>query len=229
MGLGTFRRRYRIFFAFTGVILIAGAVVIFSKDIFRIEHIEVVGQDIGIDIDINKLERNLLFFPSEKLQAQLLAEYPVLSAVKIRKKFPQTLQISVVKRVPFAVIESEGQMMTIDKDAVVLGNFDPKISLIPIRVSVGTLRIGQVLKDPRVRAALTFISAMQSDLPIALVAENPDASMQAYGRETNILFPQDDSIASRSATLQRLIAGFRIKGKLPALIDLRFDKPVIKN
>ena len=147
----------------------------------------------------------------------------------ITKKLPQTLKISLTKRIPFAVIESEGQTMTISRDGVVLGDSDTEGSFVPIRISAGPLAIGQPLKDVRVGAALTFLEIIAPTLLIALIAENPDRSMQAYGQETNILFPQDDSIATRAATLQRLITGFRIKGKLPTTIDLRFDKPVIKN
>ena len=89
MGFGTFRRRHKILFGLFLVVFIATGIVIFFKDLFRIEHIEVVGEDIAIDIDTSKFERNLLFFPTDKLEDELLAKYPLLRRCTLPKNCPK--------------------------------------------------------------------------------------------------------------------------------------------
>ena len=76
-------------------------------------------------------------------------------------------------------------------------------------------------------AALAFLTGTRGVLPVGLVEEQ-SGSLHAVSATLDIFFTQD-AIEQTLATLQTLIAGFRIKGTLPKVIDLRFDKPVITN
>ena len=53
-------------------------------------------------------------------------------------------------------------------------------------------------------------------------------SIRVEIQQLDIFFPQDGDIVEHIRTLQTLFTGFRIKGVLPAHIDLRFGKPVVR-
>jgi hypothetical protein len=76
--------------------------------------------------------------------------------------------------------------------------------------------------------ALAFLNGTRDFLPIQTITIEDDSSLRAKSNTMDILFPQDGSMPAILATLQTLLSGFRIKGTLPTLIDLRFNKPMVK-
>lgn len=199
-----------------------------TKRVFTIDSIEVVGTQIDVSINEQKINKNLLFFPTENVRLQLLKDNPIIKDVQIRKKFPHTLVIVAYARTPIARLEFPLLSVLVDRDGVVLGQASLQDSSLPLlRLDIPQVNPGNMLTDPRLRQSLTFLSSLNEDIHIAYIAELDNQSLRAKADKLDIYFPQNGTIVSKVATLQTLTSGFRIKGILPKVIDLRFDKPVV--
>jgi hypothetical protein len=111
----------------------------------------------------------------------------------------------------------------------VLEDSDTSIPDLPhLVIPLTAVRIGETINDPRVAAAIAFVKGTRDFLPVQTITIEDESSLRAKSNTMDILFPQDGSSATILATLQTLLAGFRIKGTLPTFIDLRFNKPIVK-
>ncbi len=197
--------------------------------ISTIRAIEVVGGGIDLAVDEAKLPNTLLFFPSEKIRRELLFDNPILADIQFKKKYPNTLVIVPVFRTAVVRLEGVGRTVLVDQSGIVLADADAASPNVPMfTIPISGLRIGQAISDTRVTQSLAFLRGMRNILAISNISVEPDGSLRSKGDKPDILFTQDTDIIQTLTTLQTLLAGFRIKGTLPALIDLRFDKPIVK-
>jgi len=219
---------YRIGIVLVSLVVIAAIGLLFVR-LFSIDRIEVDGDGVSIELDKEKLGNNLLLVPADRLTKDLLSAYPLLSSVRFEKRLPGTLGIHLTKRQPFVLIVTDRGMYVLDKEGVVLDNAASKDGYPVFRFDVGSLSIGSRVVDTRVSSSLAFLNAMPDASVISLVREKDSASILAIMGNTNIVFPQTGDVRVKADTLQTIIEGFRIRGTLPAVIDLRFDKPIVTN
>lgn len=194
---------------------------------FTIQTIEVQGSGIGLIVDQKKLPRNLLFFPTELVRSQLLSENSLLGDVEIKKRLPHTLVITAKPRVPIAELQTNSRSVDVDKEGIVVSESMPGTSLPLVSIDIFPLRIGQKIRSPQVTLAIAAIAAFGSFVPIDSITELDSTSLQVTSGTLHIYITQQPEITDLAATLQTLLNGFRIKGTLPTVIDLRFTKPVI--
>jgi len=212
------------------VILIISVCGFFSwsiNRIFTIRNIEVSGEGIHVEVEENSFPKNLLFFPVDTLTAQILKNYPLVGSVKLQKKYPGTLVITAVPREPFAVAGVGGEMYLLDKVGVVLEQYPTNIGLPAIHIAMPKAQAGITISDPAISAAIIFLRETASFATISDIITFDSSALRAQTESMSIVFAQQSDIPVITRTLQMMISGFRIKGKLPATIDLRFDKPVV--
>lgn len=218
-----------------GMILILAAIGVVCWGIwlmflwfFEIKTIEVVGSGLTVNIDQNKITKNLIFFPAAKLRNQILHDQPLISDVIFRKKYPHTLIVEALPREASARLQDGERMALIDRSGVVLGDVFPGNSLpLLIFATRSGLTPGIKIKDKGVLQALNFIEVTKNIFAIENITRADNLSLRAKLRKTEIFFPQEGELHDREATLQTLFTGFRIKGILPSSVDLRFDKPIV--
>lgn len=218
-----------------GRVLLLGVVVIalcalFSfgvNGLFTIENVEVHGDGIQIEIDKTKLSSNLLFFPSDQEIELLRKEYPLIKSVSIQKKFPHTLVITFTTRKPFAIVGIGSERYSLDEEGIVLRQYPDEINLPAIYIAVSGLVPGTKVTNPGIVNAVQLMHQMVDSMKILDIRVHDSTALLAQTEQMSILFSQHADIPKLIHTLQTMISGFRIKGKLPIIIDLRFDKPVI--
>ena len=209
------------------VLLVSGAFSWGVNAVFTIRSVEVAGVGIAITVDQAKFQKNLLFFPVDQMTQQILNEYPLIGSVIIKKKYPSTLIITAVPRRPFAIAGIGHETYTLDGDGVVLSQYTNQRNLPTINIAMPALQPGSQISDPVVTAAIHFLRETASIVTVSEVDIFDASSLKARAGSMSILFPQNADIPVLARTLQTVTAGFRIKGKLPETIDLRFDKPVV--
>lgn len=225
----TLLRKYRLLIFVGTLIVCCVFIVFFSGTLFRIREINMSGDDVAIDVDQKQLNTNLLFFPTMKLEKELLSRYPMLGSVSVRKKFPHTLIIEVTVRKAIARLPSDLGFVALSSGGTVVSDARTQPMLPLIDVPFSSVQIGQSIQEPRILTALSYIQAdMTPSLRIERVSFYDDSSLLIQTAETNIIVPQQSDTRDTIATLQQLVTRFRMKGRLPAQIDLRFDKPIIK-
>lgn len=198
-----------------------------SITFFTIQTIEVEGFGMQVIVDQKKLSKNLLFFPATQLRAELLSQNPLLGDIIIRKKFPHTLVIAAVPRTPIARLQTKGRRVDIDKEGIVLRESSPDHPLPILLFDIEPIRIGQHLSDTRVFSSIAILTSLDRITPIDTITSLDNQSLQVKSGRLDIYITQQADMGAIATTLQTLLTGFRIKGALPALIDLRFSKPVV--
>lgn len=194
-----------------------------------IQNIVVVGQNIQVRIDETKLPKTLLLFPSEDIRREILKDNPILEDIRFQKKYPHTLIVVPTLRGAAVRLVLPSREVLVDESGIVLADADPSSPVLPrLILDIPVVRIGETIRDLRVSSSLSFVGAVRDTVDIRMITQEDSASLRAKGDKLDILFPQEVDISARVATLQTLLAGFRIKGTLPTFIDLRFDKPVVK-
>lgn len=210
-----------------GILLVSALLSWGVNAMFTIRSVEVVGEGVRVSVDPEKMPRNLLFFPVERLKNELLRGYPLIAEMNITKKYPGTLVISATLRAPKALVGAENTLYAIDKEGVVLEEYPEKMHLPKILIDVPPVPSGKRVTDTRILAALSFLLETEGSIAITRITSGEGDTLQATDGVMNILFPQKSDIPAIVRTLQTMLVGFRIKGKLPSTIDLRFDKPVV--
>jgi hypothetical protein len=196
---------------------------------FTIKNIVVIGTNIQVQVDETRLPKTLLLFPAAKLRAQLLTDNPILADLQFQKKYPHTLIIVPTLRTAIVRLQITGRQVLLDESGIVLMDADSSsVSLPCIFVPLPVVQIGRKIDDRRVTAGIDFITGMRQIVPIQMINIEDGSSLRAKSDTLTIVFPQDGDMGATLATLQTLLAGFRIKGTLPTFIDLRFDKPLVK-
>lgn len=229
MQAGIVRRKFGRFILGICITLVVGfGLYQAGRWLFTIQAIEVVGDSVRLEIDNSRISRNLLFFPSQNMRAQILADNPLLADIKFEKKFPNILRVVPILRKPIARLRSYGRIVLVDREGVVLGDGDGGLNLPLIEVSVDQIKVGKKIEDPRATLAVRVLETFPDDIPIERMTDQEGSYFLAKSPKLDIFIPQDKSAEETLATLQTLIAGFRIKGTLPTVVDLRFDKPVVK-
>lgn len=208
-------------------ILSLGVYLIITR-LFSIREISVVGDHIQISIDQRRFPTTLLFFPTEKIRTELLAENPILADVRFERRYPHTLVITPTLRSPVAVLVTPSRTVFIDARGYILSDADVAAGLPRIAAPISGIRIGQQLTDKRIAISLLFVEQAKDFMRVETITIADDGSVTAHGGKLDILFTQNEDIQTILTTLQTLFSGFRIKGTLPTVIDLRFDKPIVK-
>lgn len=198
----------------------------FSFKVFILKTIVLEAQGIDLEIDKNKLPNNLLFFPSDRIRLELLQKYPLIGNLSITKIYPDKLLIKAFKREAIAILNYGSQNLLIDRYAIVLGQTENQIDLPILYFDVAVVSKGQKIINNQISTSLDFIEETKNFLKISSITTYDSKSILAKSENTSIYFPQKGNI-EKIATLQTLVNGFRIKGILPQVIDLRYDKPVI--
>ncbi len=212
--------------AFLAVFFSIGIAVAVTK-FFTVKEIVVQGTGIDVMVDQKKLSKNLLFFPTEQLRSQLLNENPLLVDVQIQKKLPHTLLIIPKLRSPIAKLQTNTRSVDVDGDGMIISDSMPNESLPTLLFTISPIHIGQKITDPQIVSGLSAIVSLGSLVSIDSITTLDGESLQMKSGSLHIYITQHANLSDVSSTLQTLLAGFRIKGTLPALIDLRFAKPVI--
>ena len=196
---------------------------------FTIKDVVVDGPGMTIQLDKEKFGKNLLFLPVSTLRQQLLSTYPLLNDVRFERKFPNTLIVHLERRSAYALLLSAGNSYAIDAYGLVLGSIEYTESYPVLRFEIGILPIGSRIKDDRVEAGLSFLRGMAGHASVRSIEVRDTHSIQAKMDNTNIFLPQTGDLSAKADTLQIIMEGFRMKGTLPTVIDLRHEKPIITN
>jgi cell division septal protein FtsQ len=197
---------------------------------FCIERIELVGRGVDVVVDEKRIPKNLLFFPSERIRKELLLTNTLLSDIIIQKQFPGTLRVIPVIRIPFVRLTTSNAIAILDREGIVLPKESMGQNTLPeIRIETEIPAFGKRINAEIIQFALQAIIKANGIISVESVTREDETSIRLHSGYTDIIITQSTQLRTALATLQTLLAGFRIKGTLPAVVDLRFDKPVIKN
>jgi hypothetical protein len=206
--------------------LIVFGLFLFAFSFFRIKHVEVEPSHVSVVIDSSQVPFHLLLFPGEKLRTALLSEYPGLQDVQFIKKYPDTLKIHLLMREPVAYIMSGERMLAVDEDGI-LFEYSQTYTLPILELSVDEMIPGKKARGNGVNTSLSFVNALRNHEAIERIVLRTTSTLEARIKDATVLLSVNSDGSAQADTLQALLKGFRMKGSVPQVIDLRFSKPII--
>lgn len=201
-----------------------------SDVLFSIQTITVEAEGMRIVFDPHKVTNNLLFFPDKKIESQLLHDYPMVSSVTIKKIFPHTLFIKAAILAPIARLITPKMTVMLTHGAVVHApTIPPPVERLPTLVfDVPAVGVGDQIHDDRVQMSIQLLEQVTPFLSITTITPVDESSLRFETAQTEIFIPRHGDPLEIATTLQSLVNGFRIRGTFPKVIDLRFQKPYIR-
>ena len=119
------KRNYMLYYLMTFILLLAAGTVLSLTVFFRVESVVVEGNtkyangDLIDSAGITNAD-NLFRVPTWEIEERLCAQFPYVSAAKVRRVLPATIVIEITQAVVDEVIETSEGYLLIDKDNVVL-------------------------------------------------------------------------------------------------------------
>ncbi len=216
--------------------VLGGAVWLWQSPFFQVNDVQVQGTE-RISADTIVQRSGLLgqqMFTADLATAQEeLYFLPLVSSVRIERKWPDTVRIVVVERQPWGIWEQAGVRYTIDREGVVLGAIPPPGDVPVIRGSERTsLLQGDRVSYQAVDAAAEIYDRLPRQLgttvtEVAYVAGKGVQVTTADGQVA--LLGDSSSIAYKLATWAAMSQQARTRGISYTTIDLRFgNRPVLQ-
>ena len=217
--------RYLLYALFFIIFLTIGT--IFTSKFFLIGKTIVVSKE-----DIHNLSilnrRNLILLDQEKIKKYLLESNPFIKSLTIEKKYPNTLLIKVIPREPSAVIKIGSVWIELDSEGILLRNVQKTDNLLIIEASDQIIL--RKKPDWRIIRSLELLELLKKDYQVSNIQINDKENVFkiSFATGEEIIIPYNADTGMVVASLQIIIHRFRIEGKTVALVDFRFDKPVVR-
>jgi cell division protein FtsQ len=156
-----------------------------------------------------------------------VARLPQVASVKVTRGWPHTVVVTVVERVPVAVVGVPGQRTLVDASGVLFDTVTgtPPAGVVPLDVS------SPGPGDPATMAALTAVEAMSTDLRkkvTSLAAATPEEITLTLTDGTLVRWGGPEKSARKGAALTALLEQLAGKKLAPAsTIDVSTPEAVV--
>lgn len=209
------------------ILLISFSLYLYRQTTVKKVEIESNSQNIkGLGVLNGK---NLIFLNEERLIQELNKQNPNLKKIIIQKKYPNTLLIFTVERIPIAQIKKNTLKINVDSDGVYLfeaGN----VQNLP-EIDADNIPLFENKKaDWRISKSLELIENLYKNNinPRKIAVNNKDNQYSVYLNDgSEVIVPYETDNSAVAASLQIIISRFRIEGKFISKIDFRSDKPIV--
>jgi hypothetical protein len=199
---------------------------------FNVSRVEIIGiKDIkGIDEIVNKP----IFLVNEKeIEDKLYTLNPEIETIKIAKKFPNIIQLNIVKNIDLiAIVVPDGYFVINKKARIISKTYEniinyPKMNYYQ-KLIFNQYAIGKYLKISAIENALFFYEKLK-DLGIYPDTINiVDQDKISYvAKDKTYIFSIEKNNEKQFVELKIILDRFRIEKTNYNKIDLRFEKPII--
>lgn len=222
------------------LIVLSSGIVIFLilfavGNLLQIKSIELIAENkinlIGLN---NYMNQNILFINEKKLTADLLRKNSNIKIILVQKVFPDKIKIYYKNIEPIAqfkinegylVLSSEGQIVkktkSIDRTLTQINYYQ--------QYDYGLFHPGEKLEFKDIVYAIGFI---KSSLDLGLKPDTLDIKdINMITSNINgkmIIFSAEKDLTTITNEFTAIMKKFKIEGRDFKVLDLRFDKPIVK-
>lgn len=227
------------------------------SDIFQINKIEISGKisncatEDGIKLTTEAVGKSSIFFNQKLAREKILEKFYCIGNVLLTKKYPAGLKIEILERIPIAafiqiealpnlatatssattsaVLATPSAVFVLDKEGVIFGNLGQN-STLPKIFSPEKLTLGGKISDSVILWLLEFLEKTEN-YNLSFVEFIKTQEGVIFGKTSDdiqlILSAEKDS-GKTAASLQAILREAKIKGTKFSILDLRFEKPILK-
>ena len=223
---------FRILISVTLGFIAVNSSVLFIHRLFRVQRIEIIGSNIQVVVDPKKLGSLLPFIATDSIADEIRAAHPELSKVEIYKKYPSTLVLDLVSKHPIATIRYPDGYASVDGTGFILSineTRDTSVDRVLLTGCDTSVVLFGKISDPLCVNGLKLISELTKANEITREITIRDRLYYQFKIGTSDIFiAHDADMPGIVTTLQTIMNRFRMKGTIPARINLRFAKPVVE-
>lgn len=228
------RNKKNIFFILLSSLFFLFFLFFFDR-IFRVEIIEIIDSNkIALNGIKNLKKRNLVLLSGEKTSTEIINLNPQIKTVQVKKIFPNKLQLLIEAYKPVAYFKvNDGYFLLSDDGRIILKKKEAKDNL-PIinyyqQLNYSSFNCGSKLDYKDLLAALHFLkTAIDLDLKINTIDINSLNMIALNLKDKKIFFTTNKDEKFQDYEFQTVIRQLKIDKRSFTILDLRFDKPVIK-
>ena len=162
---------------------------------------------------------------TDELTQKIAGSSSCINAVKISKKFPNTLEVTYTGKIPISRIDGSDMYLTLDGKLI---KSRPIENIPTIFLLQGTKIENDQINDNKILFSLQIINLLlKSDFaPTNVRFVNGDVTIYNL-QEAVAIFSADKSPQSQADTLQQVLSKAKIESKKIIKIDLRFENPIV--
>lgn len=218
--------------------IVTGLFFVFKGKLFRINKLTCQKEGFPCQKEIIFLEelkgQSIFLANTTEISQKIKNKILTVKEVEIKKRLPDRVLIEIIPRQPFvALTKDEKTYFLIDEDGFVYQKVltKPKnLALIIIDGFEASFYLGQRMEDEVLVKSLSFIKGLKkSFIVFKQIVLSENGTITLFLNEPIIAsFSAKKNILSQVDSLQFILRQSKIEGKIPALIDFRFNKPVVK-
>ncbi len=206
------------------------------SDIFQVKNLEFEFQELANEALVRQriseevLGRSIIFLNTSAVEAEIKREFLTIEAIKIAKKLPDQLFINVSVRIPLGRVKAgEGKQILVDSSGLLFREASgEKLPLIDLGESFSG-SLGEVVGGQEVQAYIETLRIIE-EKGLETTSISLERGMIRLKLKTGlvVLLSVEKSVGEQIDLLIKIIKRYRIKGRVPARVDLRFVRPVVK-
>jgi cell division septal protein FtsQ len=241
------RRRRVLLLLFLAVALVGAAAgltlaayqFLTSPESFQVRKIIVDGAEFASTDEISEAVRKLtegnVLLVDLKQVRTAVESHPWVKAAQVRKVLPDTLQISVVERIPTACVILEGEIYLTDESGSLIDRLKPEHPFIGLPLIGGLDGLEPERRHERLALAVAMLSDLRQRKPawferLSEIYPEPLMHSRLRLRDMDCLFLVDCSDEDLIGQLEKYFsveASIRKRYNKIDYIDLRFDRRLV--
>lgn len=170
--------------------------------------------------------QNIFLVNEKELVERLKSKDIKIKEVKVLREFPGKILVNIEKRQALAAIPSGNNFFLVDKEGLVFSE-EQQVGGIPIlNLGLQNIGIGSRIDGEKSSVLLILDSLKGKEEVQSVTVMEGEIQMRLRG-ETLVLFSATSEVNTKINALQMILTRFRIEGRKPSKIDLKFEKPVV--
>jgi len=204
---------------------------VFKSQYFTIQEVKVFGDRSSLQ-NLSSLQKKHNFFLLNTINIahKLQKDNPLGKNIVVYKYFPNYLEVHSEERTPVIAIENGDSLLFVDEEGFILFQRDLEDTLPIMKIeSIEISEQGIIESSQIINGIQIVLKTIDVGFSVSYITVNQEKSeIIMIDSSTRIITPIAKDPEFLFSSLQLLLRQFRIEGKRPAVIDFRFDKPVVR-
>lgn len=180
--------------------------------------------------------KNIFVVDVVKIHQRLRARYSHIEDLRIIKKFPDKILVVAKKRIPFAQVKYNKNILILDRKGTVISKSSTFDRSLPYIIGIDERRfaldLGARIRDNRLTAAVDVLEAFKNDarflsLPVERIDVKNLSQIYVYlPRDLKVIVDKED-IKGKLTKLHLVVSQKQLDMDKISYIDLRFKEPTL--
>lgn len=224
------------------------------SDLFQVKSIKIASNipecatEEGIKFTLEAAGASIIFFDVKAAEAKILEKFYCIANVRLLKKYPNSLEITISQRLPIAalveidlepvisvatqsatMVATNSAIFAIDKQGILFQNLATTSALPKVFVREN-LKIPARLTGKEISWLLEFLQAAENfNLDFDQFTKTSEGFfVGTTGDGIRLILSSRLDAAKIASSLQAILRQAKIEGAKFTTLDLRFEKPIIK-